>query len=503
MSARQTLVSLLLALAATTLSAPATSEANEELISKIMGVPAATTPDGVIRVAWPRDDVPLAVDGLPLQPAMGLTSWAGFQATSGGARVMGETVVFEDEVDAAMDAALAAGIEITALHNHFFFDNPKVYFMHIGGRGSVESLAGGVREMWDAVKDVRQQNPLPVTRFSGGTPSHGEMDTARLEEILGHKGRARGSVFKITIGRNAEMRGVGFGASMGLTTWMAFTGGDELAAVAGDFAMTAEEVQPVLRALRKSKISVVALHNHMLGESPSLYFTHFWGKGPAVALARGLRAALDAQAGVGQRSALVIDVERMGAGEAPSGFSCARTGRGDAGAWVIQRDATAPAGTSVLALTSADATSYRFPICIYDAFTARNVDLSVAFKPISGKVDQAAGLVWRYRDPNNYYVVRANALEDNVVLYKVEDGKRSDLKPTGSWFFSYGKKAKVPAGHWSALRVVVNGGQFSVWLGDEHLFDVEDTTFAEAGKVGLWTKADSVTLFDALSIERR
>ena len=136
-----------------------------------------------------------------------------------------------------------------------------------------------------------------------------------------------------------------FRASMVLTTWMAFTGRDELAAVAGDFAMTAGEVQPVLKALRKSKISVVALHNHMLGESPSIYFTHFWGKGPAADLAQGLRAALDAQARVDRGTGVVIDFERMAAGEAPSGFTCARTGQGARGTWAIQDDASAPAGT--------------------------------------------------------------------------------------------------------------------------------------------------------------
>ncbi len=503
MSIHTMLVSLLLAVAPPVWAAPARGEVNEELISKVVGVRATTAADGAVRVAWPRDDVPLAVDGLRLQPAMGLTSWAAFQATPEGARVMGDTVVFEDEVDAAMDAALAAGIEITALHNHFFFDDPNVYFMHMGGRGSAESLARGVRQIWDAVKRVRQQSLQPATRFPGRTPTDGEIETAWLEDILGHRGQAQGNVFKITIGGSAEMEGLEFGGSMGLTTWMAFTGGNELAAVAGDFAMTAEEVQPVLRALRKSEISVVALHNHMLGESPSIYFAHFWGKGSAAALAQGLRGALDAQASIGRAAGVVVDFESMAVGDAPSGLTCARTGRGAPGTWAIQNDATAPAGTRVLAQTSADTTSYRFPVCVYEGFTATDVDLSVAFKPVSGTVDQAAGLVWRYRDLDNYYVVRANALEDNVVLYKVENGKRSDLRPVGSWPFAYGRDAEVPVGRWSTLRVVAKGGRFSVWLGDEHLFDVEDDTFSAAGKVGLWTKADSVTRFDTLRIESR
>ncbi len=206
---------------------------------------------------------------------------------------------------------------------------------------------------------------------------------------------------------------------------------------------------------------------------------------------------------VDRGTGVVVDFESMAVGEAPSGFTCARTGRGAPGTWAIQDDATAPAGTRVLAQTSSDATSYRFPVCAYEGFSATDIDLSVAFKPVSGTVDQAAGLVWRYRDSDNYYVARANALEDNVVLYKVEKGKRSDLKPVGSWFFAYGRDAEVPAGRWSTLRIVAKGGRFSVWLGDEHLFDVEDDTFSAAGKVGLWTKADSVTRFDALRIESR
>ncbi len=195
---------------------------------------------------------------------------------------------------------------------------------------------------------------------------------------------------------------------------------------------------------------------------------------------------------------LALDFDRMDADVAPVGFTQARTGRGETGAWEVKEDITAPSGKKVLAQTSSDPTNYRFPLCIYDAFEARDVDLSVSFKPLSGRVDQAAGLVWRYQDPDNYYVVRANALEENVVLYKVENGKRSDLKPQGSWF-AYGKDAPVPLGVWSSLRVLVRSNTFSVSLNGEHLFDVEDDTFPRAGKVGLWTKADSVTLFDTLT----
>ncbi len=227
----------------------------------------------------------------------------------------------------------------------------------------------------------------------------------------------------------------------------------------------------------------------------------------SIALAATAASVLDAQTTVVAQGVsagpLIVDFEGMEPGKLPRGFSSALTGKGAPPAWVITEDPTAPAGPQVVTQTSSDKTSYRFPICIYDAFTGKDPELSVSFKPISGRVDQAAGLVWRYQDANNYYVVRANALEDNVVLYKMEHGKRSDLKPEDAWFFSYGKNAPVPAQRWSTLRVTVRGQQFSVWFDGEHLFDIQDETFSGAGKVGLWTKADSVTAFDSLTVQGR
>ncbi len=196
-----------------------------------------------------------------------------------------------------------------------------------------------------------------------------------------------------------------------------------------------------------------------------------------------------------------LDFDKFETGKAPVDFSTALTGGGVPVSWAIQDDPTAPSGGKVLAQTSADEINYRFPVCVYNNFTAKDVEVSVKFKPISGKVDQAGGLVWRYKDKDNYYVVRANALEDNVVLYKVKDGKRTDLKPIEAGLFAYGKKAKVPGGQWNALQVIARGNHFEVSLNGEHLFDVEDDTFIDAGKVGLWTKADSVTYFDNLKIE--
>jgi hypothetical protein len=270
-------------------------------IAAASGARTTVTPDGVVRIGWARDDVKVQVDGVPLRPFAGLGSWAAFTRAPHGAMAMGDTVVFQDEVTPAMDAAFAAGLEVTALHNHFFYDEPKVYFMHIGGMGDPEKLAAGVKAVWDSIKRVRAANAAPGSAFEGLGPEADQPSPAMIEEILDHKAQAQDGVVKVTIGRDGMMHGVKVGGSMGLTTWAAFTGGAKHAVVDGDFIMTAEEVQPVLRALRKAGIHIVALHNHMVGEQPVYYFTHFWGKGPARELAQGLRSALDVQKSVRPR----------------------------------------------------------------------------------------------------------------------------------------------------------------------------------------------------------
>jgi len=280
---------------------PATAHAQRpqrlevEKISQAAGVVATTSPDGVVRVAWARTDVAVQVDGVTLPPFAGLGSWAALKPSAKGALLMGDEVVFEDEVSAAVDAAVEAGLEVTALHNHFFYDVPRVFFMHIGGSGNPERLAAGVKAIGDAIKQVRTASPQPATVFPGRKPAPGNISATPLEEILGHKSDSRDGVVKITIGRAGKMHGEEVGGSSGLATWAAFTGSDDLAAVDGDFMMTAAEVQPVLKALRHANIHIVALHQHMIGEAPSSYFTHFWGVGPAAQLARGLKAALDTQ----------------------------------------------------------------------------------------------------------------------------------------------------------------------------------------------------------------
>ncbi|MBA4284515.1 MAG: hypothetical protein C0434_03165 [Xanthomonadaceae bacterium] len=285
-------LSLLLALGWTTVHA---AEIDPARIGEASGAVAKAQPDGVVRIGWSRDDVAVTVDGVRLPPAAGLGSWAAFMPMDENAMLMGDTVVFEDEVDAAMDAAFKTGLDVTGLHNHFFFDSPKVYFMHIGGHGDPMRLAGGVKAVWDAIKAVRKERPQPATSFGGPVPTPGKIDADAISKAIGHRPEITGDVVKVTIGREGRMHGRPVGGSMGLTTWAAFTGSDQLAVVDGDVIMTGEEVQPVLRALRQADFHVVALHNHMVGEQPAFYFVHFWGKGPAAGLAQGFRRVLDAQ----------------------------------------------------------------------------------------------------------------------------------------------------------------------------------------------------------------
>lgn len=269
---------------------------NAQQISQAAGAKATIGTDGVVRTGWPRTDVRVTVEGMPLPPSAGLESWAAFTPTAQGAVVVGDNVLFQDEVTPAMDAAFEAGLDVTALHNHFFYDEPRVYFMHIGGTGDPVRLAAGVKAVWDAARQVRAARAQPALRFSGQTIARGSISAEPLQGILGHETQTQDGVVKVIIARAGKVHGVDVGGSMGLTTWAAFSGTDELAAVDGDFIMTSSEVQPVLRALRKGGIHIVALHNHMVGDDPAFYFAHFWGRGSPQNLAQAVRAALDAQA---------------------------------------------------------------------------------------------------------------------------------------------------------------------------------------------------------------
>jgi hypothetical protein len=244
------------------------------------------------KVTWPRGDVKVTVDGWTMPPFMGLGTWAAFTETQNGAMVMGDTVLFEDEVNAAMTAALDNGLSVTALHNHFFFDHPRVFFMHIEGEGTLDQLAAAVKKVYDAVKQVRASNPQPKESFGAkALPEKNSISAEPLNKIFGASGDVNNGMVKFTFGRPATMHGTKIDNTMGVNTWAAFAGGDDNAVVDGDFVVTEDELQAVLKSLVKQKINVVAIHQHMTHEQPRMMFFHYWGRGPAKDLAETIKGA--------------------------------------------------------------------------------------------------------------------------------------------------------------------------------------------------------------------
>jgi hypothetical protein len=210
-------------------------------------------------------------------------------------------------------------------------------------------------------------------------------------------------------------------------------------------------------------------------------------------LAMALAASLLASAGpraLAETGAIMIAIGQMKPGSAPTRFTFARTGNGAASEWVVTEDQTASAGRAI-EQTSTDRTDYRFPLAIHDSLSAANLDVEIRFKAVAGKIDQAGGIAVRLQDADNYYVVRANALEDNVRFYRVVQGRREQLE---------GADLKVTPHQWHALRLRAEGERFTVSYDGRMLFGVTDGTFAEAGGVALWTKADSVTRFDEMTV---
>jgi hypothetical protein len=229
---------------------------------------------------------------------MGLTSWATFmEGGQADAMVMGDMVLFEDEVNPVMSAALENGLEVTALHNHFFFDHPKVYFMHIGGEGTAQKLANGVRAIFDKEKEIRAANPEPIDSFGGGPfPTKSSIDADAISQVFGQKGDSKDGMYKVVIGREVKMTcGCTVGNTMGVNTWAAFAGAPDDAVVLGDFAVLETELQTVLKTLRHNQVNIVAIHQHMTGENPRMMFLHYYGRGKAVDLARAVKAAVDTQ----------------------------------------------------------------------------------------------------------------------------------------------------------------------------------------------------------------
>lgn len=282
-------------LACLPLTAPALDQAMIEELTGLKGT--FNEEEKVFKVTFPRGDLGVTVDEWKMPAFMGLTTWAAFaDGKENEAMVMGDFVLLQDEVNPVMSILLEGGLSVTALHNHFFYDNPKAYFMHIAGEGETEQLAKGVRAALDKVKEIRTAAPQPATSFGGGLPATNAITASPLIAMLGGKPQEKDGMVKFVIGRNATMPcGCEIGKEMGVNTWAAFAGTDENAVVDGDFAVLEDELQPVLKSLRAGGIHVVAIHHHMSMEEPRYFFLHYWGRGKAAALAATLKATLQTQ----------------------------------------------------------------------------------------------------------------------------------------------------------------------------------------------------------------
>ena len=247
-----------------------------ESITGLKGV--SNEKENTFKVSKPRNDVAISVEQGRPAPFMGFTSWAAFApGMKDGVMVMGDMVLFEDEVNPVMSVALDSGLEVTALHNHFFFDEPKVYFMHIGGEGAVDKLAEGVRAIFDKVKEIRTANPQPTKSFGlGQLPEKNSIEGEAISQVFAQKGDAKDGMYKVTIGRETKMAcGCTVGNTMGINTWAAFAGTSDDALVVGDFVMLENELQTVLKTLRGNGINIVAIHQHMTRENPRMMFLHY------------------------------------------------------------------------------------------------------------------------------------------------------------------------------------------------------------------------------------
>ena len=247
----------------------------------------------VLKVNIPRNDLNVTVAGVKTPTPFGFGGWLALTKGKGMDVMMGDLVLTQDQVNPVMSALLENGLEVTALHNHFFWDEPRVFYMHVHGHGAAMDLARKVKPALDLVVPAPAPASAPAAPASAAPPA---LDDAKLAEIAGHAGERSGAVYKITVGRDdltiAEIGAV-INARMGLNSWAAFAGTNDTAAIGGDIAMLAGEVTPVLKALRQNGLQVVAIHHHMTGTSPTIYFLHYWGTGPAAKLAAGFRAALD------------------------------------------------------------------------------------------------------------------------------------------------------------------------------------------------------------------
>ena len=272
----------------------ADSSLNTAKIEELTGVKGKLNEkEGVFKVTLPRTDIKATVAGVKMNPELGLSAWAAFTQAGDHVMVMGDMVLLEEQVNPVMSVALDNGLEVTALHNHFLWDSPRIMFMHIGGMGDELILAKAVGQVFNKLKETRDTKPAaPNTDID---PINSSLDPKKIEAIIGTPGSMKDGVYKIVIGRKAKMGQHEVGKEMGINTWAAFAGSDDKAIVDGDFAMLENEVQSVLKVLRGAGINIVAIHNHMINETPRYVFLHYWGVGAATDLATALKAALNTQ----------------------------------------------------------------------------------------------------------------------------------------------------------------------------------------------------------------
>lgn len=249
--------------------------------------------DNVLKVNIPRNDVKVVVAGVATPTPFGFGGWVAMTKASAGDVAMGDLVLLQDEVNKVMSALLDNGFDVTALHNHFFWDEPRMFYMHIHGHGSPADLAQRLKPAIDMIGTGAASAAAAPAPANASSPS---LNSSKLAAIVGAQGEQTGAVYKITLPRNdlkvVEM-GAPINARMGLNTWAAFTGSDSAAAIAGDVAMLESELTPVLKALRKNGLDVVAIHHHMTADRPMIIFLHYWGTGPAERLATGFKAAVN------------------------------------------------------------------------------------------------------------------------------------------------------------------------------------------------------------------
>jgi hypothetical protein len=284
-----TLFATLTALVVTT--AAGAADIDWTKVDQAMGRKGAEQPDGVYKYSFPRSDLGVTVDGVPIKPSLALGGWIAFQPSGAGAMFMGDLVLTDTEISPVMARLIAGDIEITAVHNHLFRTSVPVFYMHVGGHGDPAKLA-------EILHAALAQSKTPMTPPSppSGQPAPIDLNTASLDKTLGYKGKVNGGVYQVSVPRAETISeaGMAVSAAMGIATGINFqpTGGGK-AAITGDFVMVGSEVNPVLRTLRQHGIEVTALHSHMIEDSPHLFFMHFWANDDAQKLAQGVRAALD------------------------------------------------------------------------------------------------------------------------------------------------------------------------------------------------------------------